>query len=79
MISFAMRLTCLNQVGAFVKAADTLPCDIMVKSGAYSVNGKSLMGILSLGTAEPMTVEVYGTEQEAETLKDSVKPYIVAS
>ena len=79
MISFAMRLTCLKQVGAFVKAADTLPCDIMVKSGSYNVNGKSLMGILSLDTTKPMTVEVYGTEQEAETLKASVRQYIVAT
>lgn len=79
MHSFVIRLSCINQVGAFVKAAEILPCEVTVRAGGLAVNGKSLMGIVSLGAKEPVTVEVHGSQQDAQTLRDSVEQYIVAS
>lgn len=79
MNSFVIQLSCVNQVGDFVKAAETLPCEVTVRAGGLTVNGKSLMGIVSLGAKEPVTVEVHGSQQEAEALRASVEQYIVAS
>ncbi|MEG2000797.1 MAG: HPr family phosphocarrier protein [Evtepia sp.] len=77
MISFDLRLTCLNDVGAFVRAAESLPCDITVHSGPLSVNGKSLMGILALNLNEPLTVKLAGSEADALTLREALSAYLV--
>lgn len=77
MSSFEMRLSCLNDVGTFVRVADTIPCEITVKRGSFSVNGKSLMGILSLDLSAPLLVEVDGTPEEADHLKTALQDFLI--
>jgi len=77
MSSFELRLSCLNDVGAFVRVADTVPCEITVKRGSFAVNGKSLMGILSLDLSAPLLVEVDGPQEEAEQMKSALQNFLV--
>ena len=44
----------------FVKLCSKCPNDVLVYSGRYIINGKSLMGMYSLDFSKPLTVKFYG-------------------
>ena len=44
----------------FVKLCSKCPNDVLVYSGRYTINGKSLMGMYSLDFSKPLTVKFYG-------------------
>lgn len=58
----------------FVRLANTFACDIRVKKGRRAVNGKSIMGILTLAAAagSRLVVEAEGmdAEEAARVLSD---------
>jgi hypothetical protein len=64
MASFTIRLNTLKEIEDFTILASTIPDEVYVKSIhniLYSVNGKSIMGIVSLGhqiLSEGVIVEV---------------------
>lgn len=69
----AGNVTIVNQLGLHARAATRLvncasdfASEIMVKRGARSVNGKSIMGILTLAaaTGTELTIEANGTDEE---------------
>lgn len=69
---------CLNQIidiGNFVKLASKCQDDVVVKSGHFAIDGKSLMGLLSLDLSRPLKVEFYGNIPY-ET-KEGMKKFIV--
>lgn len=53
----------------FVQKASSFPCEIFIIKGDKRVNGKSIMGIMSLGVAagQELTIEADG-ENEAEAV-----------
>lgn len=51
----------IERVKAFVKACNKLDCDVIVISGKYAVDGKSLMGIFSLDLSNDIMVD-FGRE-----------------
>ena len=56
---------------SFIKAASGYPCQISIQRGAHCVNGKSLLGFLSLmgqGGAVTLSAEGAGAEEALETL-----------
>lgn len=55
----------------FVQKAAAFPCEIHVTKGGKSVNGKSIMGLMSLAIAkgDEITIETNG-EKEAEALAE---------
>lgn len=65
----------VNAVGLFVKASESYPKDVTVTQGRYIVDGKSMLGVLSLSCNSPVKVETsgVGTPDEAkyaETLRN---------
>ncbi|MDD4510072.1 MAG: HPr family phosphocarrier protein [Oscillospiraceae bacterium] len=77
MESFFVQLASINDVKQFVNAATSLPCEVDVRAGRYLVNGKSIMGLLSIDLAEPVCIEVCGTAKQAEQLKAMVSSHVM--
>jgi phosphocarrier protein HPr len=66
-------VTIINRLGLHARAATRLvncasdyASEIIVKKGARSVNGKSIMGVLTLAaaTGTELTIEVDGTDEK---------------
>lgn len=55
----------------FVQTATSFPCETVVIKGTKRVNGKSIMGLMTLGAAQndPITLEISG-EREQEALEE---------
>lgn len=69
MTVFNIKLSSINDVKALVNAATEMACEIDLISGRYVINAKSLIGIFSIDLTKPITIEVHGTEEEAEHFK----------
>jgi len=63
--------------GKFVEAASRYKSEIWLEKGSNRVNGKSIMGILTLAAArgDGVVIEVDGPDEETalETLRDLLK------
>ncbi|WP_077368449.1 HPr family phosphocarrier protein [Anaerosalibacter sp. Marseille-P3206] len=57
----------------FVQVANKYLCDVYIESGNKKVNGKSIMGVMSLGAyqGEELTIITKG-EDESEALEDLI-------
>lgn len=57
---FSVNLVTVKDVKEFVRVASSCPksTDISVQHGKFVMDGKSLMGILSLNLSEPVEVEI---------------------
>ena len=66
-----IRLGQLTEVRDFVVLASKYQCDVKVKSKNSVTDGKSILGILSLGLWRPITVTASGVDakQFEKTLK----------
>ncbi len=60
-------LDSVEKVKKFVDIAATFPCDLDLKSGRYTVDAKSIMGIFSLDLKKPLTLVVFSPEYEDKT------------
>ena len=52
-----IKVNKVSDIYAFVDAASRCDSDILVKKGKYAVNGKSLIGIMSIDMSTGVTVE----------------------
>ena len=59
MKSLKISLEMAQRVKEFVTITQTCECEILLKSGKYVVDAKSILGIFSLDLSQPLTVEVY--------------------
>lgn len=50
----------------FVKAASKYPCEILVEKDGEEVNGKSILGMLTLAAGHGSTLRVTARGEEAE-------------
>lgn len=46
----------VEEIEKFVKAAEKIPGDIVLKAGRYAVDAKSLLGVISIGLKKPIRV-----------------------
>ena len=65
----------IAEVSAFVNLASKCVGDVIVKSGNYSVNGKSVMGLFSLDLTKQLEVEFYGNIPYE--VREGMKKFIV--
>ena len=77
MVRFQVLLSSINDVKNFVDAACTQSCEIDLISGRYTVNAKSIIGIFSIDLTKPITVEIHGSDTEADAFCSAVSAYIV--
>ncbi len=59
MKSIKISLELAQRVKEFVNIVQDYPFEILLKSGKYVVDAKSILGIFSLDLSLPITVEVY--------------------
>jgi phosphotransferase system HPr-like phosphotransfer protein len=64
MKSIRISLEMTKKVTDFVMITQDYPDEILVKSGKYVVDGKSLLGLFSLDLSNPVTVEIYSSDCE---------------
>ena len=73
MKSIKISLEMAQKVKEFVNVAQDYPCEILLKSGKYVVDAKSILGIFSLDLSQPITVEVY--EEDCDELLEKLKKF----
>jgi len=66
MIEVYVNINKISDISEFVNCCVKTPCDVILKSDRYSVNGKSIMGIYSLDLTKNIKVEISGNSQEEE-------------
>ena len=59
MKSIKISLEMAQRVTEFVNITQDYAYEILLKSGKYVVDAKSILGIFSLDLSQPITVEVY--------------------
>ncbi len=64
MKSIKISLEMAQRVKEFVNITQNYACEILLKSGKYVVDAKSILGIFSLDLSSPVTVEVYSDDCE---------------
>ena len=59
MKSIKISLEMAQRVKEFVNITQDYPFEILLKSGKYIVDAKSILGIFSLDLSQPIVVEAY--------------------
>ena len=62
MKTISIKLPLAENVKAFVNVVNKYPYDIDLRAGRYVVDAKSILGILSLDLAKPITMEIYADD-----------------
>ena len=81
--SVVRELVILNLTGlhalpaaAFVRTANTFRSEIIVTKGDDSVNGKSIMGLMTLAAAQGTTLVVEAQGDDAEKAADAIQTLV---
>lgn len=78
MKTFMIKLNTLEDVRKFVNIVTAFEGDIDLKSGRYTVDAKSIMGIFSLDLLNPIELKAHtDNETVLASLLDQLKPFIV--
>lgn len=70
-----IKLSSIQDVKDFVNAANKSANDIDVKSGRYSVDAKSLLGMFSLDLSCPVDVVISG--EPDPNFEDSIQKFLI--
>ena len=73
MKSIKISLEMAQKVKEFVNVTQNYPYEILLKSGKYVVDAKSILGIFSLDLSQPITVEVY--DNDCDDLLERLKKF----
>jgi len=65
MKSIKVSLAVAQDVKEFVNVTQGSDVEILLKSGKYVVDAKSILGIFSLDLSKPLTVEIYSDDCDA--------------
>jgi hypothetical protein len=77
MKDFSVQLHTIDDVKRFVNSACLQPFDIDILSGRHVVDAKSILGLFSLDLSVPITVKVYGTEDDGRDFFAAVKGFVI--
>lgn len=75
MKSITVSLETAQKVKEFVAVTQNSEHEILLKSGRYVVDAKSILGIFSLDLSKPLTVEIYG--DDCDRLIESLKTFTI--
>ena len=62
-----------QRVKEFVNITQNYPFEILLKSGKYVVDAKSILGIFSLDLSQPIIVEIYA--DDCDNLLEDLKKF----
>lgn len=77
MFTKEVKLETVEKVKDFVNAVRNVNGDIDVGSGRYIIDGKSIMGILSLDLSKPLKLTVNCDANEQAKIENVLKPFEV--
>ncbi|MCI8560392.1 MAG: HPr family phosphocarrier protein [Dorea sp.] len=60
----------------FINKVENYPYDMDMKSGRFTVDAKSLFGILNLGLEKKIELKVY--DENCDALFEDIAPYVTA-
>ncbi|MGL5435566.1 MAG: HPr family phosphocarrier protein [Lachnospiraceae bacterium] len=72
-----IKLTTVGEAKEFVAKATTCEFDIDVFYNSVVIDGKSILGVLSLDLTRDLTVRMYGEDQEFESYLTTIAPNAV--
>lgn len=75
MKSIKVSLAVAQDVKEFVNVTQGSDVEILLKSGKYVVDAKSILGIFSLDLSKPLTVEIYS--DDCDDLLGKLKQFAV--
>jgi Phosphotransferase system, HPr-related proteins len=67
----------IEKVKDFVNTISKHNAEFDMVSGRYVIDAKSIMGIFSLDLSEPIELVIHAEGEQADTILDSIKAYIV--
>ncbi len=62
MKSITINLEMSSSVKEFVNITQSYDYEIVIKSGRFVVDAKSILGLFSLDTSKPLTVEIFNDD-----------------
>ena len=74
MKSIKISLEMAQKVKEFVSITQDCPYEILLKSGKYVVDAKTILGIFSLDLSQPLSVEIYS--DDCAELLEKLKKFI---
>ena len=74
MKSIKISLEMAQKVKELVSITQDCPYEILLKSGKYVVDAKSILGIFSLDLSQPLSVEIYS--DDCAELLEKLKKFI---
>ena len=70
-----ISLDSIDKVNEFVRAITPFEYDFDMRSGRYTVDAKSNLGIFSLDLSRPVSLDIYG-EGPLEEVMEALAPYL---
>ena len=74
-VKIRVLLNKITNIVKFVKLASMCTGDVVIKSGNFAVDAKSLIGLYGLDLSKPVVVEFYG--YIPNEVKEEMKKYII--
>ena len=76
MHTLTVKLDSIDRVKEFVRIITAFDNDFDLRSGRYTVDAKSILGIFSLDLSKPIELDVYGKDNLDEVIA-ALKPFEV--
>ena len=77
MKTVTIQLNTINDVKNFVAIVSKYPFDVVLHSGRFAIDAKSIMGLFSLDLSHPVKVEVHGSDADRSAFEQSVAAFEV--
>lgn len=74
MHTLTIKLDSIDRVKEFVRIITAFDNDFDLRSGRYTVDAKSILGIFSLDLSKPIELDVYGKDNLDEVI-EALKPF----
>lgn len=65
-----VKIDTIDKVKEFCRRTNRINSDIIIESGRYAIDGKSIMGLFSLDLSKPLVMKVVNDDVDIEALRD---------
>lgn len=73
MKTILIQLDSIDRVKEFVQTITQFNNDFDMRSGRYTIDAKSILGIFSLDLSKPIELDIYGEDNQA--VLEALKPF----
>ncbi len=71
-----IKLDSIDKVKEFVQTITLFNNDFDMRSGRYTIDAKSILGIFSLDLSKPIDLDIYDGDDKEEVLK-AIEPFLI--